>query len=111
MVVYYTLAECKALWWRACKKEKIFTKDELNDRPSGPKMYSIPWQLQPFDIAGSIQKCPQVSSFLGAWNREILLYCSVLPGYLEWWLDSNLHLVLFIQYILNSVSIAYICII
>ena len=27
------------------------------------------------------------------------------PGYLEWWLDSNLHLVLFIQYILNTVSI------
>ena len=35
------------------------------------------------------------------------------PGYLEWWLDSNLYLVLFIQYILNTVSVAYmyICII
>ena len=30
------------------------------------------------------------------------------PGYLEWWLDSTLHLVLFIQYILNSVSVVYI---
>ena len=30
------------------------------------------------------------------------------PGYLEWWSDSNLHLVLFIQYILNTVSVAYI---
>ena len=29
-------------------------------------------------------------------------------GYLEWWLDSTWHLVLFIQFILNSVSIAYI---
>ena len=29
------------------------------------------------------------------------------PEYVEWWLDSNL---LFTQYILNSVSVAYICI-
>ena len=29
------------------------------------------------------------------------------PGYLELWLDSTLHLVLFIQYILNSVSVAF----
>ena len=28
----------------------------------------------------------------------------------EWWLDSTLHLVLFIQFILNFVSVAYICI-
>ena len=33
------------------------------------------------------------------------------PRYLEWWLDSTLHLVLFIQYTLNTVSAAYICII
>ena len=39
---------------------------------------------------------------------QIPVFCS---GYLEWWLDSTLHLVLFIQYILNSVSVAYICII
>ena len=32
-------------------------------------------------------------------------------GYLELWLDSNLHLVLFIQYILNTVSVPYTCII
>ena len=25
------------------------------------------------------------------------------PEYLEWWLDSTLHLVLFIQYILNTI--------
>ena len=30
------------------------------------------------------------------------------PDYVEWWLDSNLHLVLFTQYILNSVSVAYV---
>ena len=29
------------------------------------------------------------------------------PGYLEQWLDSTLHLVLFIYYILNPVSVAY----
>ena len=41
-----------------------------------------------------------------------IIYCTVFcPGYLEWWLDSTMHLVLFIQYILNSVSVAYICII
>ena len=34
--------------------------------------------------------------------------CILECWYLEWWLDSNLHLVLFIQYILNSVSVAYI---
>ena len=28
-----------------------------------------------------------------------MLYTVFCPGYLEWWLDSNLHLVLFIQYI------------
>ena len=28
--------------------------------------------------------------------------------YLEWWLDSTLHLVLFIQFILKSVSVPYI---
>ena len=35
------------------------------------------------------------------------------PWYLEWWLDSNLHLVLFIQYILNCLSslLMYMCII
>ena len=35
----------------------------------------------------------------------LVVFC---PGYLEWWLDSTLHLVLFIQFILNSVSVAYI---
>ena len=41
--------------------------------------------------------------------RWTYIQCS---GYLEWWwLDSTLHLVLFIQFILNSVSVAYICII
>ena len=40
------------------------------------------------------------------------LYCNnrvFCPGYLEWWLDSNVHLVLFIHYIhvLNTISIAY----
>ena len=30
------------------------------------------------------------------------------PGYLEWRSDSNLHLVLFTQHILNTVSVAYI---
>ena len=39
------------------------------------------------------------------------VYAVFCPGYLEWWLDSTLHLVLFIQYILNSVSVAYTCII
>ena len=29
------------------------------------------------------------------------------PGHLEWWLDSTLHLVLFILFVINSVSIAY----
>ena len=33
---------------------------------------------------------------------------SVLSGYLEWWLGCNLQIVLFTQYILISVSIAYI---
>ena len=28
------------------------------------------------------------------------------PGYLEWWLNSKLHLVLFTQYILNTISVA-----
>ena len=32
----------------------------------------------------------------------------ICPEYLEWWLDSTLHLVLFIKFILNSVSVAYI---
>ena len=38
-------------------------------------------------------------------------YAMFCPGYLEWRLDSTLHLVLFIQYILDSVSVAYVCII
>ena len=34
--------------------------------------------------------------------------CTVFcPGYVEWWLDSNLHLVLFTQFILDSVSVPY----
>ena len=37
-------------------------------------------------------------------------YTRFYPDYVEWWSDSNFHLVLFIQYILNSVSVAYICI-
>ena len=41
-------------------------------------------------------------------HTYIPVFC---PGYLEWWLDFTLHLVLFIQFILNSVSVAYICII
>ena len=28
------------------------------------------------------------------------------PGYSEWWLNSKLHLVLFTQYILNTISVA-----
>ena len=39
----------------------------------------------------------------------VCVYAVFCPGYLEWWLDSTMHLVLFIQYILNSVSVAYIC--
>ena len=31
-------------------------------------------------------------------------YTMFCPGYLEWWLDSTLHLVLFIQFIFNSVQ-------
>ena len=41
----------------------------------------------------------------------VCMYAVFCPEYLEWWLDSTLHLVLFIQYILNTVSVAYICII
>ena len=42
----------------------------------------------------------------------LLICLSVFfPGYLERWSDSNIPLVLFTQYILNSVSVAYICII
>ena len=49
-----------------------------------------------------------VSSF-----PSVLRDCNTVfyPGYLELWLASNSYLVLFIQYILNTVSIAYICII
>ena len=41
------------------------------------------------------------------WTGELVhgvnaVFCQ---GYLEWWLDSNLHIVLFIQYILNTISI------
>ena len=43
--------------------------------------------------------------------RMAYIYTVFCPGYLEWWLDSTLHLVLFIQYILNSVLVACICII
>ena len=38
------------------------------------------------------------------------LYSDADIGYLrilKWWLDFNLHLVLFTQYILNTISIAY----
>ena len=38
----------------------------------------------------------------------IYIYSVLARIYLEWWLNSTLHLVLFIQYILNSVSVAYI---
>ena len=41
-------------------------------------------------------------------DHRFAMFCS---GYLDWCLDSTLHLVLFIQFIFNSVSIAYICII
>ena len=41
-------------------------------------------------------------------DHSFAVFC---PGYLEWCLDSTLHLVLFIKFILNSVSVAYICII
>ena len=34
-------------------------------------------------------------------------YSMFYPAYLEWLLDSNLHLVLFTQYMLNTVLIAY----
>ena len=37
------------------------------------------------------------------YNCGTSVFC---PGYLEWWLDFALHLVLFIQYILDSVSVA-----
>ena len=43
--------------------------------------------------------------------KFIIAYTVFCSGYLEWLLDSTLHLVLFIQFILNSVSVAYICII
>ena len=42
--------------------------------------------------------------------KHLYLYTMFCPEYvesLEWWLDSNLHLVLFSQYILNTVSVAY----
>ena len=35
----------------------------------------------------------------------IVTISGLCPGYLEWWLDSNLHLVLFTQYILKTVSV------
>ena len=67
------------------------------------------------------QRCKELSTRTGIKAYHILLRmildkvrytCSVVcPGYLEWWLDSTLHLVLFIKYILNSVSVAYMCII
>ena len=50
-------------------------------------------------------------SYIFGYLHNTLWLCSVLPGYLEWWLDSNLHLVLFTQFKLNSVSVAYICVI
>ena len=41
-------------------------------------------------------------------KKSTMTYSMFCPGYLEWWLDANLHLVLFIIiYILNSVSVAY----
>ena len=44
-------------------------------------------------------------------GKYVDTYTMFCPGYLEWWLDSTLHLVLFTQFILNTVSVAYICII
>ena len=53
----------------------------------------------------------QVHVHVHIYSTYVYTCTSVLPGYLEWWLDSTWHLVLFIQYILNTVSVAYICII
>ena len=41
-------------------------------------------------------------------NLSAFIVSVFCPGYLELWLDSTLYLVLFIKFILNSVSIAYI---
>ena len=59
--------------------------------------------------------CTYVQSYVHVYEitmYEIAIYMYIAvfcPGYLEWWLDSTSHLVLFIQYILISVSVAYMC--
>ena len=63
----------------------------------------------PFQI--NIKILMSVSMHLNLYHDIITVFC---PGYLEWWLDSNLYiLVLFIQYmhVLNTVSVPYTCII
>ena len=103
--IYISLPQPK-MYQKIAKHEQIMKKyaDVLkSDKVVSEEDYAV--SLQHF-----LRKVKNNRRLLEEDYMSHLQGCAVFcPGYLEWWLDSNLHLVLFTQYILNTLSVPYTC--
>ena len=93
------------------KKTSDSKQSSTQEKIKNTKKVESPKQIKPPSTSDSSETVSHLSDskitlesedFQQLVKVHVAVFC---PGYLEWWLNSNLHLVLFTQYLLNTIPI------